>query len=112
MPGNDAPLPGHQKKSCIPNPLVGLYMLFFPDTIIIALIHGVYYTTCSCIQASLSPLFIRIFGLTELQVGLAFPQFGLGVGVGIWIAGGVMDRDYRIVAAVHGIAVDKVRGGE
>jgi hypothetical protein len=87
-PGNDAPLPGHQKNSCIPNPLVSLYMLFFPDTIIIALIHGVYYTTFSCIQASLSPPFIRIFSLTELQVGLAFPHWGSVWGSGSGLQGG------------------------
>ncbi|KFY38623.1 hypothetical protein V494_04287 [Pseudogymnoascus sp. VKM F-4513 (FW-928)] len=106
----DSSLP--KKPSRIPNPLVSLRMLFFPDTIIITLVYSVYYTTFSCIQASLSPLFIQIYGLTEFQAGLIYLPFGFGAALGSWLAGKVMDRDYRIVAAQHGITVDKVRGDD
>ncbi|OBT60772.1 hypothetical protein VE03_09747 [Pseudogymnoascus sp. 23342-1-I1] len=107
---NDQPIP--KKPSRIPNPLVSLRMLFFPDTILITLIYSVYYTTFSCIQASLSPLFIQIYGFTEFQAGLIYIPFGLGAALGSWLAGKVMDRDYRIVAAQHGITVDKARGDD
>lgn len=107
---NDQTVP--KKPSRIPNPLVSLRMLFFPDTILITLIYSVYYTTFSCIQASLSPLFIQIYGFTEFQAGLIYIPFGLGAALGSWLAGKVMNRDYRVVAAQHGITVDKARGDD
>ena len=106
----DSSLP--KRPSRIPNPLVSLRMLFFPDTILITLVYSVYYTTFSCIQASLSSLFIQIYGFTEFQAGLIYLPFGFGAALGSWLAGKVMDRDYRIVATQHGITVDKVKGDD
>jgi predicted MFS family arabinose efflux permease len=98
--------------SRIPNPLVSLKMLLAKDTAIITLVYAVYYTTFSCIQASLSPLFITIYGFSELETGLIYIPFGVGAALGSWLAGKVMNRDYRLTAKVHGITINAVAGDD
>ncbi|KAL8798070.1 MAG: hypothetical protein Q9182_006981 [Xanthomendoza sp. 2 TL-2023] len=61
----------------IPNPLASLKMLWAKDTALITLIYGIFYMDFSCLQASLSPLFINIYHLSEFNAGLIYLPFGL-----------------------------------
>lgn len=40
--------------------------------------NAVFYTAYSCLQASLSSLFINNYGYTELEAGLIHILFGVG----------------------------------
>jgi predicted MFS family arabinose efflux permease len=61
-----------------PDPLKSLSLLLHPTTTPIILINSLTYTTYCCLQASLSSLFIQIYGYTELEAGLIYIPFGVG----------------------------------
>lgn len=73
----------------IPNPLVSLKMLWAKDTALITIIYGIYYMVFSCSQASLSPLFIENYRLSELNAGLIYLPFGVGSVAGAYYSGTV-----------------------
>jgi len=62
----------------IPNPIRSISILLSKDTAPIILINAVFYTAYSCLQASLSSLFINIYGYKELEAGLIYIPFGVG----------------------------------
>ena len=70
-----------------PNPLKSLYVLFEKDTALIVLVNGIFYMTYGCIQASLSSLFIDIYGFKELEAGLIYLPFGFGCLIASFISG-------------------------
>lgn len=73
--------PSHQqpkRKLKIPNPLESISVLLCKDTTPVILVYAVFYTTYSCLQASLSSLFISIYGYQELEAGLIYLPFGAG----------------------------------
>ena len=76
-----------RKPFRFPNPLASLKMLLTKDTILITLIYGIYYMNFSCLQASLSTLFIQIYNLSELEAGLVYLPFGVGSCVGAYCSG-------------------------
>ena len=61
-----------------PNPLASLKLLWAKDTALITTIYGVYYMAPSRPQASLSPFFIDLYHLSELNAGLIYLPFGAG----------------------------------
>jgi hypothetical protein len=76
-----------KRTSHIPNPIACLKLLFHRSTALIVLINGVFYMTYGCIQASMSSLFIRLYGFTELDAGLIYLPFGAGCAVASYISG-------------------------
>jgi hypothetical protein len=42
------------------------------------LVHGTFYMTYGCIQASLSSLFIEIYHVSGVQAGLIYLPAGIG----------------------------------
>lgn len=98
-----------RQKTNIPNPLKSLTLLLYPDTTPVILINSITYTTYCCLQASLSTLFIQIYGYTELEAGLIYLPFGIGCLLSSYLSGRLMTLDYRRTAVRHGIEVDTVR---
>lgn len=70
-----------------PNPLKSLYALSEKDTLLIVSVNGIFYMTYSCIQASLSSLFINVYAFKELEVGLIYLPFGFGCLIASFISG-------------------------
>lgn len=59
--------------------LAGSISIFLcKDTTPIVLANAVFYTAYCCLQASLSSLFIKIYGYRELEAGLIYIPFGVG----------------------------------
>ena len=79
----------HGKRFWIPNPVASLKILWAPDTLIITLIYGVFYTNMSCLQASISTLFIHLYDFSEIKAGLIYLPFGLGSCIGAYCSGNV-----------------------
>lgn len=71
----------------IPNPLATLKVLASRDSLLITAIYGVYYMNFSCLQGSLSTLFIDIYRLSELKAGLVYLPFGVGSCIGAYCSG-------------------------
>lgn len=65
-------------------------MLWEKDTALITIIYGIYYMDFSCLQASLSPLFIEIYDLSEFNAGLIYLPFGVGSVAGAYCSGTIV----------------------
>ena len=123
----------------VPNPLTCIYCLLRKNTAIIVTCIGVLYMINSCLQASLSALFVETYYFTESQAGLIYLPSGIGCAIAAvftgklpprkafytellrftWIImlltgriGRLLDRDYRLTARSHGLVIDRVRGDD
>ncbi|KAF8247689.1 MFS general substrate transporter [Wilcoxina mikolae CBS 423.85] len=106
--GTGTPLPRPPLK--FPNPLASIRLLFEKDMAIVLFANGILYTACYTVIASLPSLFLEIYGLDSLQVGLCYLPFGAGCAVASVGAGKIIDRDYRVVAKQNGITTNKRKG--
>lgn len=68
-------------KIRLPNPLRCLVLLWDYNNAIVIYSQSVCYMTITCLQASLSSLFIEIYGLNELHAGLIYLPFGCGCAI-------------------------------
>lgn len=71
----------------IPNPFTCLRIVFHKDTALILFANAIFYMNYSCMQASLPPLLMHIYGLNALQVGLTYLAYGIGCGAASYLAG-------------------------
>lgn len=53
-------------------------IIFHKDTALIMTAHGIFYMTFSCIQASLSSLFMERYGFSGVEAGLIYLPLGAG----------------------------------
>lgn len=63
-------------------------------------------------QTSITPVFSRLYGFNPLEVGCCFLAGGAGIIAGGFVAGRLMDRNYKHVAKQEGLAIDRVRGDD
>lgn len=81
-------LDGRAGRRCpFPNPCTSVAVLKQRGTAAIVVCIGVLYMLYSCLQVSLSSLFITIYGVTDLQAGLVYLPFGLSCSVGAVVGG-------------------------
>lgn len=88
--GQVVPPPRTEKMrptAIILSPLKGLYALFRKDTAINVFCISIWYATWTCIQASLSTVFIRVYHVSQLQAGLIYIPFGVGVCTSAYLTG-------------------------
>ncbi|KAF6807943.1 major facilitator superfamily transporter [Colletotrichum sojae] len=78
-----------------------LRLLVQKDILINLIFGGVVYTIWSMVTSSTTGLFKTLFGLNELQIGLAFLPNGMGTIVGSAVAGKLMTRDYLAAEAAY-----------
>ncbi|KAI1155919.1 major facilitator superfamily transporter [Nemania diffusa] len=108
----DDPAHGVIKKARIvsfPNPLASLEILLEQDLFVLLLCNGIFYATGSCVQASLSSLFMQIYGYEELQAGLIYLPFGLGGLASVYVWGRFLDFEYARVARAYGFDLDEAK---
>ena len=74
-------------KLRIPNPIGSISILLNKDTAPVVLVNAIFYTAYSCLQASLSSLFIDIYGYSELEAGLIYIPFGVGCFIASLLSG-------------------------
>lgn len=67
-----------RSRISVPNPIQSLRILLEKDSATILLCNGIFYATYCCLQASLSSLFISLYGYDELKAGLVYIPFGIG----------------------------------
>jgi MFS family permease len=79
---------GTKSRSCqIPNPLTALILLREPGTAIMICSAGIWYTVYSCLQASLSSLFVEIYQVSGLISGLSYLPFGVACAISAYGTG-------------------------
>lgn len=89
--GEDVP----EHKWSLPNPFKSLKILIRKDNFIIILACGLLYVVYTCINTSLSVLFVNIYGLNQWQAGLIYVPFGAGGIVSTLFSGRLLNKSYR-----------------
>ncbi|KAI1762698.1 multidrug resistance protein [Hypoxylon sp. FL1150] len=101
-----------QHKPRLPNPLMSLTILIRKDNAVIILGCGLLYVVYTCINASLSVLFIDIYDLNQWQAGLIYLPFGFGGMVSTFFSGSLLNKAYRQARVKRGLSTDKVVGDD
>ncbi|KAK2798727.1 hypothetical protein FQN50_008765 [Emmonsiellopsis sp. PD_5] len=70
-----------------PNPLACLYRLWDRDNFIAIYALSILYLALNSLQASLSALFMEIYGYNVLQAGLIYLPFGIGSSIFAFLTG-------------------------
>jgi MFS family permease len=95
------------------SPLSSIRVIFYPDTSLALWLSASSYALWYCIQTSIPSTFkASPYSFNELQVGLAYLPGSVGVILSMYLAGKVMDRNYKYTAAKIGFTVDKVSGDD
>ena len=101
-----------KKMLSLPNPLPALRILFYRDAALILWNSAIHYLVYYSIQATMPGIFSTIYGFSVLQVGLSYLAIGVGVGLGGYSNGKVMDVNYRRTAKEIGFTIDRVVGDD
>lgn len=73
---------------------------------------GIMYAVYTCINTSLSILFVDIYKLTQWQAGLIYLPFGLGGTVSTFFSGILLDKAYRRARTKLGLSTDRTKGDD
>lgn len=69
------------------NPFSGLLLLRHRATLVVSVCFGIYYMVHTCLQASLSTIFVEVYGVSGLVAGLVYIPFGVGCMISSFVAG-------------------------
>lgn len=69
--------------------------------------YGVGYATYSCLQASLSTLFLDIYEISGLVSGLIYIPFGVACALSAFATGRLLDRNFRKTATELGVPITR-----
>lgn len=100
------------QKTQAHNPFKSLIILLRKDNASIILACGLLYAVYTCINASLSTLFIEIYHLNQWQAGLVYLPFGLGGTVSTFFSGVLLDHSYRNARESRGLPIDRATGDD
>lgn len=81
------PRVGTKTKIQLGNPLRCLVLLWDYNNAIVIYSQAVCYMVLTILQASLSSLFIEIYGLNKLQAGLIYLPFRIGCAIAAFFTG-------------------------
>ncbi|KAK6852097.1 hypothetical protein PG995_012222 [Apiospora arundinis] len=79
-----------------------LTLLKNKGTFMVILCYAIYYTVYSCLQATLSTVFVEVYNVSGLVAGLCYIPFGVACSIASFIAGKTIDRDYAKTALERG----------
>jgi MFS family permease len=100
------------KKVKVANPLAAIRILFWKDTSLVLWIAASPYAVYYCVQTNIPSIYNDIYGFNELQIGLSYLTGGVGVVLGGYLNGKMMDNNYKVMAKSIGHTVDKVSGDD
>ena len=87
-------------------------IIFWKDTFLVLWMHGSYYLVDYCIQTAIPSAYKDIYHFNELEIGLSYLPRGVGIIVGGFINGKMMDYNYKAIAKEIGHTVDRVGGDD
>ncbi|OMP84879.1 Quinidine resistance protein 1 [Diplodia seriata] len=92
-----------------PNPFMALRIVVEKDVSLILLALSILMTGFFCMIVPMPSIFASTYGFNDLQIGLCYIPFSAGAMTGSLACGRFLDRNFRRVAAKHGITVDRKR---
>ncbi|KPM45975.1 hypothetical protein AK830_g723 [Neonectria ditissima] len=104
--------PQPRRPASVPNPIKCLRILERKDVTASIMPGSFLYTVYCCIHASLSTIFMQVYGLNKWQAGLIYLPFGIGAILSTLVSSKWIDHDYRVVAKSHKLPIDKVSGDD
>ena len=102
----------NKEKIGLTNPLACLRIIFYKDVALILWIAASPYAVYYCVQTSIPSIFSEIYGFSASQVGLSYLPGGVGVVLGGYLNGKMMDRNYRKTAKEANSIIDHVCGDD
>lgn len=94
------------------NPLSCLQIIFWKDAAHILWVHGSLYMVDYSIQTSIPSSYKEIYHFNDFQIGLSYLPRGVGIILGGYAIGRLMDRNYRITARQIGHTIDRHAGDD
>jgi len=104
--------PAFKKRVRINNPLACLLIIFHKDTFLTLWMHSSFYVVDYAIVAIIPDVYKNLYDFNELEIGLAYVPRGVGIIVGGYCNGKLMDHNYRHVARQRGLTIDKAKGDD
>ena len=87
-----------QRSYKISNPFACLRLFFWRDTALVLWMNPSFYSIWYCIQTSIPSIYQDLYDFKEFETGLSFLTGGVGVILGGFATGKIMDRNYKITA--------------
>lgn len=103
---------GTVNRRRVPNPLRSITILGRRDNTVVITACGLLYVVYTCINASLSTLFIDIYQLNQWQAGIIYLPFGIGGTVSTFFSGSLLNTAYRKSRTERGLSTDKAVGDD
>jgi multidrug resistance protein len=104
--------PPFLKRIRIQNPLTCLRLIFHYDTFLTLWMHASFYTVDYSMVAAVPDIYKNIYHFNELQVGFSYLPRGIGIIIGGYCNGKLMDYNYRSTAKKVGWMIDRVSGDD
>ncbi|KAH8820665.1 major facilitator superfamily domain-containing protein, partial [Xylogone sp. PMI_703] len=110
-------VPLDQKSNCnifkrlrIRNPLAPLHIIFHLDTFLILWMHSSFYSVDYSLVAAIPDIYKNTYHLNELKIGLSYLPRGVGIILGGYCVGKLLDHNYKVTARKIGWKVNDVSG--
>lgn len=110
MGGNGCIRP--KRKLNILDPLRSVRLIFLKDASQILLLHGLNYMIDYSVQTAIPAAYRDIYRFNELHIGLSYLPRGVGIIIGGYANGKLMDWNYKITARQIGHEIDHVHGDD
>lgn len=99
-------------KKAVKNFAYCFRIIFYKDTFCTVWLHGSFYTVDYSFVAAQPDIYQQIYGYNQLYVGLSYLPRGVGIIVGSYCTGKLMDYNYRATLRDIGWGVVKVTGDD
>ncbi|KAG7133525.1 MFS transporter R5 like protein [Verticillium longisporum] len=96
----------------LPNPLRAVRIIFDREMALILFYNSILYVAFIDVSATLGTLFKRIYGFSDLELGLCYLTYGAGCCIASVAQGYILDWNYRRTARRVGFAIDRKRGDD
>ncbi|KFY95981.1 hypothetical protein V498_02983 [Pseudogymnoascus sp. VKM F-4517 (FW-2822)] len=100
------------QKTGLDNLIECLRIIPHKDTILTLWLQASSYAISYCFMASIPDIFRDTYDFNEWQIGLVYLPRGIGIVIGSYCTGYMMDYNYRIVARRLDWTIDKVKGDD
>ena len=101
-----------ERRIRLANPFACLRIIFHKDVALVLWMAASPYAVYYCVQTSIPPIFKNVYHFSDFQIGLSYLPGGVGVVVGGYLNGKMMDRNYRKTAKEINFIVDCVSGDD
>lgn len=88
-------------KKAVGNFISCFRIIFHRDTFLTVWMHGSFYVVDYTFVAALPDIFERIYDYNELRIGLCYLPRGVGIIVGSYLTGKLMDHNYQATLRQH-----------